>query len=199
MKVDELAPRDHSNTRHEGTKRRERVCNGFVGAGNNRVERRKLVPEVSSHCGGLVIGTSLLASRGSSAILVGVRFQLESVLSPIPTHEFSAGTIKTMASAPTREALQSLYNSMLSTSRSFASYNFRSYFVQRTQHVFKDVLDGRKVPSPERLQAFYDETNKELEVLKRAAVINQLYGGRKLVVETPHELPAAEKYERGDT
>jgi hypothetical protein len=104
-----------------------------------------------------------------------------------------------MASAPTREALQSLYNSMLSTSRSFASYNFRSYFVQRTQHVFKDVLEGRKDPSPERLQAFYDETKKELEVLKRAAAINQLYGGRKLVVETPNELPVAEKYERGDT
>ena len=104
-----------------------------------------------------------------------------------------------MASAPTREALQSLYNSMLSTSRSFASYNFRSYFVQRTQHVFKDVLDGNKTQSPERLQAFYNETRKELEVLKRAAVINQLYGGRKLVVETPDELPGAEKHERGDS
>ena len=88
---------------------------------------------------------------------------------------------------------------MLSTSRSFASYNFRSYFVQRTQHVFKDVLDGNKTQSPERLQTFYDETRKELEVLKRAAVINQLYGGRKLVVETPDERPGAEKYERGDS
>ena len=38
IEVDELAPRNHSNTRHEGTKRRERVCNGFVGARNGRIE-----------------------------------------------------------------------------------------------------------------------------------------------------------------
>jgi len=145
------------------------------------------------------MGTSLLASRGSSAILVGVRLQLECALSPIHSRKFSARATTTMASAPTREALQSLYNSMLSTSRSFASYNFRSYFVQRTQHVFKDVLDGSKNQSPKSLQAFYDETRKELEVLERAAVINQLYGGRKLVVETPDDLPVAEKYERGTT
>jgi len=79
------------------------------------------------------------------------------------------------------------------------AYNFRSYFVQRTQHVFKDVLDGCNDSSPERLRAVCDEMKKELEVLKRAAVMNQLYGGGGLVVETLNALPAAEKYERGDT
>jgi hypothetical protein len=62
---------------------------------------------------------------------------------------------------------------MLPMSSSFASYKFRSYFVQRKQHAFRD-LDGSKEQSPEHLRAFYNE-KKEIEVLKRTAVINLLY------------------------
>lgn len=36
---------------------------------------------------------------------------------------------------------------------------------------------------PAKLAAFYDERAKELAVLKRSAIVNQLYGGWKLVVE----------------
>lgn len=51
---------------------------------------------------------------------------------------------------------------------------------------------------PAKLKEFMDEKSKELEVLKRSAIINQMYGGRKLVVETPEEMPMPQKMERGD-
>ncbi|THH27209.1 hypothetical protein EUX98_g6971 [Antrodiella citrinella] len=69
---------------------------------------------------------------------------------------------------------------MLRTSRAFSSYNFRQYFVHRTKSVFQDIKDEQ---DPAKLRAFYDEKRKELDVLKRSAVVNQLYGGWRLVVE----------------
>ena len=85
-------------------------------------------------------------------------------------------------SGPSKQAIQSLFSSLLKTSKSFSSYNFREYFVRRTTTQFQKV---ESETDPQRLQAFYDERTKELEVLKRAAVVNSMYGGRKLVVETP--------------
>lgn len=46
---------------------------------------------------------------------------------------------------------------------------------------------------PAKLAAFYEDQAKELAVLKRSAIVNQLYGGRRLVVEEEPER------ERGDT
>jgi hypothetical protein len=43
-----------------------------------------------------------------------------------------------------------------------------------------------------------EEKKKELEVLKRAAAINQMYGGRKLVIEANEELDVPPKLERSD-
>ncbi|KIM27799.1 hypothetical protein M408DRAFT_329750 [Serendipita vermifera MAFF 305830] len=99
-------------------------------------------------------------------------------------------------SGPAREALQALYQNTLRTSQSFASYNFRSYFVQRTNDAFR-AANAEQDPS--KLKEFMDEKTKELEVLKRSAIINQMYGGRKLVVETPEDMPLPKKMERGDT
>ena len=40
---------------------------------------------------------------------------------------------------------------------------------------------------PARLSTFYNEKTKELAALKRSAIVNQLYGGRQLVVEQQNE------------
>jgi len=85
-------------------------------------------------------------------------------------------------SGPTREALQQLYQSTLRTSQSFASYNFRSYFVERTHHAFRAANAEQ---DPVKLADFMEEKKKELEVLERSAIVNQMFGGRKLVVESP--------------
>lgn len=44
-----------------------------------------------------------------------------------------------MAAPPTKQALLNLYSSTLRTSRSFSSYNFRQYFVNRTKSTFRDI------------------------------------------------------------
>lgn len=44
-----------------------------------------------------------------------------------------------MASPPTKQSLLHLYHSMLRTSQSFSSYNFRHYFVRRTKSTFREI------------------------------------------------------------
>ncbi|KZS96969.1 hypothetical protein SISNIDRAFT_406593 [Sistotremastrum niveocremeum HHB9708] len=85
-----------------------------------------------------------------------------------------------MASVPSRAALLQLYSNTLRTSKSFSSYNFRNYFIRRTRDTFKSIQNEQ---DPDKLTRFYDEASKELEVLRRAALINGMYGGQKLVVE----------------
>ncbi|KAI1787295.1 hypothetical protein LXA43DRAFT_896469 [Ganoderma leucocontextum] len=97
-----------------------------------------------------------------------------------------------MATAPpTKQSLLHLYHSMLRTSQSFSSYNFRNYFVRRTKSTFREIQDEA---DPAKLAAFYNDKAKELAVLKRSAIVNQLYGGWRLVVED--QKPARD---RGDT
>ncbi|CAL1709831.1 unnamed protein product [Somion occarium] len=98
-----------------------------------------------------------------------------------------------MVTAPTKEALLHLYSSTLRTSRAFSSYNFRQYFLRRTKTVFREIHDER---DPAKLSAFYNDKVKELAVLKRSAIVNQLYGGWKLVVE---EKKPRELLERADS
>lgn len=43
----------------------------------------------------------------------------------------------TMVTPPTRRSILSLYSTMLRTSRSFSSYNFREYFLRRTRETFR--------------------------------------------------------------
>ena len=41
----------------------------------------------------------------------------------------------------------------------------------------------QKEQDPNRLQSMFDEAVKENAVLKRSAIVNQMYGGWRLVVE----------------
>lgn len=90
-------------------------------------------------------------------------------------------------SAPTVAQLQNLYKSTLSAASRFASYNYRNHFVRRTDEVFKPFISSLEStsgrPDDGKIQAFYEEHSKELEVLKRAAEVNRAFEGPKLVVE----------------
>ncbi|KAG1878074.1 hypothetical protein DFJ58DRAFT_16691, partial [Suillus subalutaceus] len=46
---------------------------------------------------------------------------------------------QTMATPPARKAVLDLYASTLRTAKSFSSYNFRTYFVQRTEDTFRGM------------------------------------------------------------
>jgi hypothetical protein len=81
---------------------------------------------------------------------------------------------------PSRSQIISLYSALIRTSRSFSSYNFRNYFLRRTRTQFREHV-GEKDPA--QIRAFYDSGLKDLEVLKRCAIVNRLYEGPRLVVE----------------
>ncbi|KAH9984151.1 hypothetical protein BJV77DRAFT_953353 [Russula vinacea] len=85
-----------------------------------------------------------------------------------------------MSNPPSAKAILQLYASMLRTSRSFSSYNFREYFLRRTKSTFKEMQNEK---DPARVAALYNESVKELTALKRGAIVNQLYGGWTLAVE----------------
>jgi hypothetical protein len=83
---------------------------------------------------------------------------------------------------PSKQAILNLYANMLRTSRSFASYNFRTYFLRNTRVKFRQAAPET---DPIRIRQFYDQMSDELKVLRRSAVLNKLYEGPKLVVEKP--------------
>ncbi|KAG9310213.1 hypothetical protein JVU11DRAFT_9857 [Chiua virens] len=85
-----------------------------------------------------------------------------------------------MAAPLSPQAILSLYGSTLRAAKSFSSYNFRNYFMQRTKENFRSMQAEN---DPAKLTLAYNEAIKELEVLRRSAIVNQLYGGWRLAVE----------------
>ncbi|KAJ3879292.1 hypothetical protein F5051DRAFT_206034 [Lentinula edodes] len=85
-----------------------------------------------------------------------------------------------MSNPPSRRSILSLYHSTLRTSKSFSSYNFRNYFIRRTKDTFRAI---QSESDPARIQSQYSEAVRELSVLRRSAIVNQLYGGWRLAVE----------------
>jgi len=104
---------------------------------------------------------------------------------------------------PSRKTLLHLYAATLRASRGFSSYNFRNYFLVRTKDAFReiqvrssltrglsvhplDVADwsSQNESDSTKLSTFYHTALEDLAVLKRSAIVNSVYGGRKLVVET---------------
>ncbi|KAJ7481651.1 hypothetical protein FB451DRAFT_1030760 [Mycena latifolia] len=98
-----------------------------------------------------------------------------------------------MAAAPTRRSILSLYATMLRTSHSFSSYNFRTYFVRRTQETFRAL---QKESDAEKIKSMYSDAVAELATLRRSAAVNQMYGGWRLAVEDSKKPEAVS--ERGD-
>ncbi|KAF9467705.1 hypothetical protein BDZ94DRAFT_1305323 [Collybia nuda] len=85
-----------------------------------------------------------------------------------------------MATPPTRRAILDLYSTMLRTSRSFSSYNFREYFLRRTKDTFRVMQEET---DPAKVTNLYSDAVAELTVLRRSVIVNQLYGGWTLAVE----------------
>ncbi|KAI6015161.1 hypothetical protein F5J12DRAFT_519742 [Pisolithus orientalis] len=90
-----------------------------------------------------------------------------------------------MVNPPSRQHILHLYGSTLRAAKSFSSYNFRNYFVQRTRENFRNMQAEQ---DPGKLSHAYNEAVKELAVLRRSAMVNQLYGGRRLAVEEQSEV-----------
>lgn len=93
----------------------------------------------------------------------------------------------------TRQHITTLHSTYLSTSSQFASYNFREYFIRRSNLKFQQELTQLIGPtneelctdpsSQEPLKKWWQNSIEELRVLERASVMNRLYEAPKLVVE----------------
>ena len=81
---------------------------------------------------------------------------------------------------PSRSHILSLYKSLMKESKSFASYNFRIYALDRIRYGFRQTVSEK---DPQKIAALYQEGEKTLQMIKRQALVNRLFTKDKLVVE----------------
>jgi len=69
--------------------------------------------------------------------------------------------------------------------------------LQATLNSKNDIRFFQAEEDPQKLSTMYNDAVKELSVIRRSAIVNQLYGGWRLAVEV--EKRPEEVKERGDT
>jgi hypothetical protein len=90
-------------------------------------------------------------------------------------------------SRPSSQQIRQLYDQTLAASKQFASYNFRSYFVRRTNEKFTPLLSADSSSTTNLDEKWWQARVEELNVLKRSGEVNKTFQGPKLVVE--HAMP----------
>ncbi|CAG5122291.1 unnamed protein product [Candidula unifasciata] len=70
---------------------------------------------------------------------------------------------------------------MLKESKQITEYNFRMYYLRRIKDAFKE---NKNVTDTAQVQTLTEKAKKNLDVLKRQALISQMYGSGKLVIES---------------
>lgn len=73
-----------------------------------------------------------------------------------------------------------LYRQLLRNGYKMAGYNFRQYAIRRTRDAFHA---NRNLTEQAQIDSCIQNAQKELGVLKRQAIISQMYAGDTLVVE----------------
>ncbi|XKL60797.1 hypothetical protein PGB90_007854 [Kerria lacca] len=79
-----------------------------------------------------------------------------------------------------KELILKLYKSLLREGNKFSSYNFRMYALRRIRSRFKEE---KIVKDPVKVELCYKEGLKNLDIIKRQVIINDLYKPEKLVLE----------------
>ena len=83
--------------------------------------------------------------------------------------------------APSRQQILALYKQYIKYSNAFNNYNYREYFLRRSRDMFRE--DKLQSASPDQLAKLYQDAKADLGMLKRQAIISQMYTFDKLVVE----------------
>ncbi|KAM6908510.1 LYR motif-containing protein 4 [Lycodopsis pacificus] len=94
--------------------------------------------------------------------------------------------------ASARAQVISLYRVMLTESKKFPSYNFRTYAVRRVRDAFRA---NRKVEDPKAVERLMVEGQQTLELIKRQVTIGKMYETQKNVVEDSRPPPPQSKQE----
>jgi len=93
-----------------------------------------------------------------------------------------AQTSQTRQGMSTSKVALSLYRQILKQANKFSSYNYREYTLRRTKDAFRANRNIKDLKETEKL---LEEGRKNLDVIQRQALINNLYHSQKLVIENP--------------
>ncbi|CAL1528054.1 unnamed protein product [Lymnaea stagnalis] len=83
--------------------------------------------------------------------------------------------------APTKSKVLSLYKQLLKEGNKLTDYNFRMYAIRRTKDAFKGY---KNLNDASEIQILIKKATENLEMLKRQALLSQLFGSNKLVIES---------------
>ncbi|XP_058822708.1 LYR motif-containing protein 4 [Topomyia yanbarensis] len=73
-----------------------------------------------------------------------------------------------------------LYKQMLRESQKFSSYNYRSYALRRIRDAFRE---NKTLTDATKIQSELEYAQNNLEIIKRQALLSQLFRVDKLVIE----------------
>ncbi|XP_070841927.1 LYR motif-containing protein 4 [Chaetodon trifascialis] len=82
--------------------------------------------------------------------------------------------------ASTRVQVISLYKMMLTESKKFPSYNYRTYALRRIRDAFRA---NRTVEDPKTVERLMVEGQQTLALIQRQVAIGKMYETQKIVVE----------------
>ena len=86
-----------------------------------------------------------------------------------------------MSSNIHRKCVLSLYRQLLLESKRFDSYIYRKYAIRRIRDAFRQY---KNITEEKSIETLIIDGQKNLELIKRQVVINNLYKTDKLVVES---------------
>eukprot|EP00347_Sterkiella_histriomuscorum_P010648 403375467 len=82
--------------------------------------------------------------------------------------------------------LHYLFQEMIQTSSQIKDYNFRNYFVRRSNEEYEKVKDLEKTISEEELNKQLELNHEKLEQLKRIKIVQNMYFSTSSVIEDDH-------------
>ncbi|XP_031164485.1 LYR motif-containing protein 4 [Sander lucioperca] len=82
--------------------------------------------------------------------------------------------------ASTRTQVIYLYRMMLTESKKFPSYNYRTYALRRVRDAFRA---NRKVEDPKAVERLMEEGRQTLAMIQRQVTVGKMFSTQKNVVE----------------
>ncbi|XP_022182270.1 LYR motif-containing protein 4 [Myzus persicae] len=89
-----------------------------------------------------------------------------------------------MAAPATRAEVLKIYKTMLRESGKFSFYNYRMYAVRRVKDAFREQ---KAVNDVSKIQQHLLDARRFLDIIKRQAIVGDLYKFDKLVIEVEND------------
>ncbi|KAF0979681.1 hypothetical protein FDP41_001349 [Naegleria fowleri] len=84
----------------------------------------------------------------------------------------ASNVVLNTTSTPTRNQILALYRGLLKGGKAFSDYNYREYVLRCTREDFRKF---KSVQDSEKIKRLYEKGVKNLGVVQRQSLINQMY------------------------